>query len=422
MTDRLKHKFKLWLFALFCLCACWSAVAHAGDDTTVEKVYDKLLAGKEPVKVVCFGDSVTGVYYHTGSRRAYTDMLEIALERTFPQASITAINAGISGHTTRHALARIERDVLAHEPDLVTIMFGLNDMVGIPLDEYQKNLIEIIKRCRDIGAEVLLCTPNSVTDTSGRPTNKLERYVAAVRGVGKSKNVPVVDCYRAFQAVRAKEAFEWFLLMSDEIHPNMDGHKKIADEIARAVSAGAVSVRDVPPPQPAILRTLERLNKQQPVRVYAMPPFDKLIAPVLKHLDSSAQVEVTTWPTAGQTLADLEQASKGVRKMGVDLVLIAAPAAVSPEKSETSVRSFTWTMNWSLNFGPPTWDCVVISPAVVQPDLNGDDTDRSQLITRLVRAQDLSLIKREPNDNSPPKKLLVDWLRSQFALAKAADR
>ncbi len=35
---------------------------------------DALKEGK-PVRVVCFGDSVTGVYYHTGSRRAYTDML-----------------------------------------------------------------------------------------------------------------------------------------------------------------------------------------------------------------------------------------------------------------------------------------------------------------------------------------------------------
>jgi hypothetical protein len=46
-----------------------------------------------PVRV-CFGDSVTGVYYHTGSRRAYADMLAIALRRTYGQAWV--MNSSLS--------------------------------------------------------------------------------------------------------------------------------------------------------------------------------------------------------------------------------------------------------------------------------------------------------------------------------------
>ncbi len=103
------------------------------------KLRRKLLAG-ESVRVVCFGDSVTGVYYHTGSRRAYTDMLGIALRQFAPQAKVEMINAGISGNTTENALARIDRDVIAHRPDLVTVMFGLNDMARVPLDVYRENL------------------------------------------------------------------------------------------------------------------------------------------------------------------------------------------------------------------------------------------------------------------------------------------
>jgi len=34
------------------------------------KTAEKLKAN-QPVKIVCLGDSVTGVYYHTGGRRAY---------------------------------------------------------------------------------------------------------------------------------------------------------------------------------------------------------------------------------------------------------------------------------------------------------------------------------------------------------------
>ena len=107
----------------------------------------KLLSQK-PTKVVCFGDSVTGVYYHTGSERAYSDLLQIALRRTGASDEVKVINAGVSGNTTVNALARIDEDVLVHQPDLVTVMFGMNDMTRVPLAAYIDNLREIVRRCR----------------------------------------------------------------------------------------------------------------------------------------------------------------------------------------------------------------------------------------------------------------------------------
>ncbi|MBW3543350.1 MAG: hypothetical protein KY476_24110 [Planctomycetes bacterium] len=212
-----------------------------------------LEAGR-PVTIVCFGDSVTGLYYHTGGRRAYTDMLKLALERLFPKADMKAVNAGISGHTTREALERIERDVLAHKPDVVSVMFGLNDMSRVPLDEYRDNLREIVRRCRSAGAEVVLCTPNSVIGT-GRAGETLATYCAAVRRVSREEAVPLCDCFEAFEAVHLRDPLEWRLTMSDEIHPNMAGHKFIAEEIAWTITGKCVSLYNVEPPQPAIPRT-----------------------------------------------------------------------------------------------------------------------------------------------------------------------
>ena len=85
------------------------------------------------MRIVCIGDSITGVYYHTGGMRAYPEMLQIALQKLHPKAAITVRNAGISGDTSKGGLARMERDVLAHKPHLVTIMFGMNDLVRVPV-------------------------------------------------------------------------------------------------------------------------------------------------------------------------------------------------------------------------------------------------------------------------------------------------
>lgn len=373
----------------------------------------KKLFSHQPVRVVCFGDSVTGVYYHTGSRRAYTDMLGVALRRISHNQSLEMVNAGISGHTTVNALARIDTDVLAHKPDLVTVMFGLNDMTRVSLDEYRANLATIVSKCRDAGAEVVLATPNNVIHTTGRPTEKLIRYCDVVRDVGREMNVLVCDCYRELEAIRSHDAFAWRLLMSDAIHPNMDGHKRIAVSLAQTITGQRVSLDDVEPTQPVLRHTLARLRDGQPVRVLAMPPFDDLIGAALQRHVPKAQIDVTSWPTEQYSLQELEQdAKRRVRAFKPDLVLIAVPRSASSSTDESFANSYGWVMNWSLNFGPPTWDCIVSHPSVF--DSSPANSVQDGLVRRLVRAQHLALIDRPAGSTADAAAILQNWLEHQL--------
>lgn len=389
--------------------AAAAAASPAGQNAAA-----KLETGSAEVTVVCFGDSVTGLYYHTGGRRAYTDMLGIGLQQAGPKARVKTINAGLSGHTTRDALKRIQRDVLAHRPTLVTVMFGLNDMTRVPLDEYRSNLVAIVEQCRAAASEVVLCTPNSVINTASRPAEKLVQYCEAVRLVAREQGVAVCDAYNAFEAVRKRDLLAWRLMMSDEIHPNMAGHKLLAEALTRTITGKTVSLAEVKPPSPAIPRTLSFLKTGKAIKILAMPPFDALIGPALKQLNSQAVLEITAWPTAGQTLVQLEQdAQKRVRQMKPDLVVIAVPRSADAASLEQFIRSHSWIMNWSLSFGKQEWDCLVIHPSVF--DTGKPDDRRDDLIRRLVKAQDLSLIDRQADDRSSPGEILVTWLRLQFA-------
>jgi lysophospholipase L1-like esterase len=395
--------------ALYVARVLWS---QPKQHSLLPEIAEKLKAGSEPVCTVCFGDSVTGLYYHTGGRRAYTDMLGIALKRTFPRANVTPINEGISGHTTRDALKRIDRDVLRHQPDLVTVMFGLNDMTRVPLDEYRQNLVTIIEKCRAAGAKVLLCTPNSVITTSSRPSEKLKEYCEIVRRVSREQRVALCDCYRAFEAVRKQDPLAWRLLMSDEIHPNRDGHQLLAEEMSRTITGRNVSLADVGPPSPAVPKTLSLLKAGKPVKILAMPPFDESIAQTLRKFTPSAQLDVSRWDIAGQSLAELEQAAKNrVRKMQPDLVVIAVPRTAAAASTEEFIRSYAWIMNWSLSYGKQEWDCIVVHPSVAGQQ--NSDSARDDLVRRLVGAQDLSLIDRAPNDSTSNSEILVRWLEDQ---------
>lgn len=376
------------------------------------KIRQKLSSG-EAVRIVCFGDSVTGVYYHTGSRRAYTDMLGIALRQTAPQANIEMLNAGISGNTTSDALARIDRDVISHQPNLVTVMFGLNDMTRVPLETYRENLKAIVTKCQATGSDVILATPNNVITTGDRPTEKLIQYCDVIRQVGSEFNIPVCDAYRELDAVREHSAFDWRLLMSDAIHPNMAGHKRIAACLAQTITGQHHALDDVPVPPNPVENTLKLLSEGKPLRVLAMPPYDEFITPALRTFYPDAEITVEPWPTENLTLAEIEESAKvRVRSLKLDLVLIAVPRSASSDNDETFAASYAWVMNWSLNFGAPTWDVVIVHPTVTEA--TSEPAAREDLIRRLVNAQDLSLIDRPTNSTATAQEILLEWLR-QFA-------
>ncbi len=377
------------------------------------KIQAKLESGTSEVRIVCFGDSVTGLYYHTGGQRTYTDMLGIALKQIYPKAKIRMINAGISGHTTVNALARIEKDVLVRKPDLVTVMFGLNDLAKVKdIAVYEKNLEEIVNRCRAINAEVVLCTPNSVVTTKARPKEDLIEYCDAVRKVAAKHRVPLCDSFAAFEKFRRRDQLGWRLTMSDEIHPNMAGHKMIAEQLALAVTGKQTSLAEISPPSPAIDKTLALLKAGKPVKILAIPPYDKLIGDAFGSVFPKAKTEIITWPVDGLSLYMVRKdASHRVRKLKPNLVLIAIPRSAKADTQEQFIHDQHWAACYSLAFGKKEWDTVVIHPSVNDPKTVNKKND--DLIRKITAAHDLSLIDRAREDSRSAGEILSAWLKSQ---------
>ena len=105
------------------------------------------LFAAEPLTIVTFGDSVTAT---RGRTEIYSNLL--ARELSYETQDVKVINAGVGGHHTKMAKARFGKDVLENNPDVVVIMFGINDAAvdvwknppadqsRISLTEYKKNL------------------------------------------------------------------------------------------------------------------------------------------------------------------------------------------------------------------------------------------------------------------------------------------
>ena len=145
----------------------------------------------------------------------------------------------------------------------------------------------------------------------------------------------------------------------------------------------------------------------------ASAPFDAMVASAIKKAVPTANVDVTVWPVQSKSLADLEQDAKSrVRSFKPDLVVIAVPRSAEAESDEQFVHSYSWIMNWSLSFGHQEWDCVVVHPSALDPDLSAP---RDELVRRLVKAQHLELVDRPPNDNSDIVSIFSEWIGKKIA-------
>ena len=125
------------------------------------------------MKIVFFGDSITeGCFelsFHNAEgatdiirdkKSVYHNVLKERIEKEHPELNIEYVNAGISGNSTVDALKRIEQDVIAQNPDVAVVCFGLNDVAGMSLDEYVSNMEQFFGTLKEHGIQVIYMTPN----------------------------------------------------------------------------------------------------------------------------------------------------------------------------------------------------------------------------------------------------------------------
>ena len=212
----------------------------------------------KPLTIVAFGSSTTAP---RGSLVIYSTLLE--WELAGEGRNVAVVNAGVGSDTTATAAARFERDVLAHEPDLVVIQLGINDSAvdvwknatepRVPIDEYERRLEEFVTAIEARGATVVLMTPNPLRWTDrlkalyGKPPydaddpdgfNLLLRdYAERVRRVAARNGVPLVDSFRLFTEYGRGEGRSVDDLLLDGMHPNDAGHALEADALLEVIRA-----------------------------------------------------------------------------------------------------------------------------------------------------------------------------------------
>jgi|688.fasta_scaffold92254_1 lysophospholipase L1-like esterase len=202
----------------------------------------------KPCRVVFFGDSITQAAV---GPEGYITQLQAALNARETGRKFELVGAGISGHKVPDLQARLERDVLAKQPDVVVIYIGINDVwhsqsgKGTPSDKYRAGLEDLIAKINAAGARVILCTPSVIGerhDGSNDLDKMLEEYAGISREVAVKTGAFLVDLRNLFLhdlKIRNSENKPSGILTTDGVHLNPAGNELVKDCLERSVIAVA---------------------------------------------------------------------------------------------------------------------------------------------------------------------------------------
>lgn len=181
--------------------------------------------------ICIFGDSITwGAFDPEGGGRA--NRLRNHLE---PDGHMV-YNCGVSGDSTEDLLFRFKTEATAREPELIVFAIGTNDSQYIhskdnprtTLEQFEKNLEELIKQSKDFTEKILFVGLTEVEEEKVMPipwSNKnifydnenFKQYDGIIKKVCVESKLPYVEVSDLLQRGE----------LSDGLHPNSKGHEKL---------------------------------------------------------------------------------------------------------------------------------------------------------------------------------------------------
>ncbi|MBC7756155.1 MAG: arylesterase [Bdellovibrio sp.] len=107
--------------------------------------------------ILVFGDSLSAGYGLTQDQGWVVLLGQQLAQNKLGKLSYKVVNASISGETTSGGLARFSAALATHKPNIVILELGANDgLRGLPINEMQTNLSQMIVQAKTAKAKVLL--------------------------------------------------------------------------------------------------------------------------------------------------------------------------------------------------------------------------------------------------------------------------
>ncbi len=200
-------------------------------------------------RVVFFGDSIT-------DHRLYDTIVETFIVTRYPKLNATFVHSGWSGDTVSGGIGgsidvRLQRDVIAYDPTVMTIMLGMNDgryaghqpMDDIAFQAGFRHIVETMRVARPL-LRITAIEPSPYDDVTRPLTIQPDGYNAVLKRYGQwirtysqqanldlsDFNAPLVALVRKLQDQDSEDAQK---IIPDRVHPSIAGHLIMAEALLK---------------------------------------------------------------------------------------------------------------------------------------------------------------------------------------------
>lgn len=230
-----------------------NSVLNKGNQARLAKLIKRLQAGEE-VTIAYLGGSITQGS-SAGNELCYARLTTNWFEEKFPDAKINYVNAGIGATGSYIGIHRTDRDVLAHDPDLVFIDFSVNDTSDRMTTNRSTYEGLIRKLWTYESAPAVICL--AMTQDNGTSVQDDHYEIAA------KYDIPMISYRNAILDVIEKGYIKWTDISGDNIHPDVEGHAVLTQMITHYLQTVVDNVDSIDTTDPELAATSESGTKYQ---------------------------------------------------------------------------------------------------------------------------------------------------------------
>lgn len=227
---------------------------NKGNWNRIKRCMHKAAQG-EKVTVGFLGGSITQGSLSSTPETCYAYLVYDWWKRTFPQAEIVFINAGIGGTTSQFGVSRVEEHLLAYHPDFILIEFAVNDDNTEFFEETYEGLI---RRTYADANEPAVMLMNNVRYDDGSSAEEMHLKVAA------RYELPMVSMKNTILPEVVAGRIPKCDITPDDLHPNDAGHQLVAEVITTFLEGVRQQMDVVEAPSP-----FDKKNMPAPITVNA---------------------------------------------------------------------------------------------------------------------------------------------------------
>ena len=200
-----------------------NSIVTTGNTNRLKNVFERADKGEE-ITVAYIGGSITEGY-NSDVTKCWAQLSFNELSERVPKAKMNYVNAGMSGTPSIIGLIRSERDVIAPygNPDIVFIEFAVNDAQDSVSKEAYESLVRRMLGLPNNPAVILLFTQ---TKTGYNCQEHMSE-------IGNNYGLPMISVPDSLGDEFESGRMDWSLYSDDEAHPNIYGHRYIADMVRR---------------------------------------------------------------------------------------------------------------------------------------------------------------------------------------------